>query len=89
MRPSPAETLLQELGVTDPAEINLEAVAHHVNAQVRYRPLDGCEARIVGAADSAIITVNRGQPVAQEAVFHRARAGPLAPPSRPLPRLPS
>jgi Zn-dependent peptidase ImmA (M78 family) len=34
-------------------------LALHVNAQVRYRPLDGCEARIVGAADRAIITVNQ------------------------------
>jgi len=59
MRPSPAETLLQELGVTDPAEIDLEAVAYHVNAKVRYRRLDGCEARIVGTADRAIITINQ------------------------------
>lgn len=59
MRLSPAEQLLQELGVTDPAEIDLEAIAFHMNAQVRFRPLDGCEARIVGTADRAIITVNR------------------------------
>lgn len=58
MRLSPAELLLQELGVTDPTEIDLEAIAYHVNAHVRYRPLDGCEARIVGTADRAIITVN-------------------------------
>ena len=42
-----AERLLQELGVTEPGEIDLEAIAYHVNARVRYRPLDGCEARIV------------------------------------------
>jgi hypothetical protein len=55
---SPAERLLQELGVTDPDEIQLEAVAYHVNAHVRYRRLDGCEARIIGNGDKAIITVN-------------------------------
>ena len=55
---SPAERLLQELGVTDPDEIELEAVAYHVNAHVRYRRLDGCEARIIGNGDRAIITVN-------------------------------
>jgi hypothetical protein len=53
-----AECLLQELGVTEPGEIDLEAIAYHVNARVRYRPLDGCEARIVGSGNKAIITVN-------------------------------
>ena len=53
-----AERLLQELGITEPSEIDLEAIAYHVNARVRYRPLDGCEARIVGSGDRAIITVN-------------------------------
>ena len=55
---SPAERLLQELGVTEPDEIDLEAIAHYVNARVRYRRLDGCEARIIGRANEAIITVN-------------------------------
>jgi hypothetical protein len=57
-RLSPAEHLLQELGVTEPIEIDLEAIAFHVGARVRYRPLDGCEARIIGHNDVAIITVN-------------------------------
>ena len=47
---SPAERLLQELGVTEPDEIDLEAIAYYVNARVRYRRLDGCEARIIGWA---------------------------------------
>lgn len=55
---SAAERLLQDLGITEPDEIDLEAIAYHVNARVKYRPLDGCEARIIGAADQAIITVN-------------------------------
>jgi hypothetical protein len=58
MRLSAAERLLQDLGVTEPDEIDLEAIAHTVNATVRYRPLAGCEARIVGTSDKAIITVN-------------------------------
>ena len=53
-----AERLLQELGIAEPDEIDLEAIAYHVNAQVRYRSLDGCEARIIGKGDEAIITVN-------------------------------
>ncbi len=52
-----AERLLQELGVTEPDEIDLDAIAFHVGARIRYRPLAGCEARIIGASDRAIITV--------------------------------
>jgi hypothetical protein len=51
------ERLLQDLGVTDPDEIDLEAIAWTMGAEVRYRPLDGCEARILGRDDEAIITV--------------------------------
>lgn len=57
MRLTQAERLLQELGVTEPEEIDLDAIAFHVGARVRYRPLEGCEARIIGAGDQAIITV--------------------------------
>lgn len=54
----PAEGLLQSLGVASGADIDVEAIAFHTGAFVRYRPLDGCEARIIGAGDRAIITVN-------------------------------
>lgn len=50
--------ILQSLGITEPAEIDLEAIAWTMGARVRYRPLDGCEARIIGNGDRAIITVN-------------------------------
>lgn len=53
-----AEQLLQGLGITEPREIDLEAIAWHVGATVKRRILDGCEARIVGNGDRAIITVN-------------------------------
>ena len=59
---TPAEQLLQELGVTEPDEIDLEAIAFHAGARVRYRPLDGCEARIIGRGNAAIITVNAKSP---------------------------
>jgi len=55
---TPAELLLQELGVSEPADIDLVAIAWHAGARVRYRPLDGCEARILGYGDRAIITIN-------------------------------
>jgi hypothetical protein len=54
---SPAERLLQELGVTDPREIDLDAIAWYLGAQIKYCDLDGCEARIVGHGNQAIITV--------------------------------
>lgn len=54
----PAELLLQDLGITEPREIDLEAIAWTQGVHVRYRPLDGCEARIIGCGDRAIITVN-------------------------------
>jgi hypothetical protein len=56
---TPAERLLRELGITEPAEIDLEAIAFHVGARVRKRALTGCEAHILGCADRAIITVNK------------------------------
>ncbi|MDR3489808.1 MAG: ImmA/IrrE family metallo-endopeptidase [Bradyrhizobium sp.] len=58
-RLSAAERLLQDLGVTEPKEIDLEAIAFHLGARVRYRALEGCEAQIVGCNECAIITVNR------------------------------
>ncbi len=52
---TPAEVLLQSLGVTEPGEIDLEAI---LGIKVKHRPLEGCEARILGVGDSAIVTVN-------------------------------
>ena len=57
-RLAPAEKLLQSLGVTEPGEIELEAIAWTLGVRVKYQPLDGCEARILGVGDSAIVTVN-------------------------------
>jgi IrrE N-terminal-like domain len=54
---TPAETLLQELGVTDPEEIDVEAIAFFAGARIRYRHLHGCEAHIVGRDGRAVITI--------------------------------
>jgi Zn-dependent peptidase ImmA (M78 family) len=58
-RVSPAERLLQKLGITEPHEIDLEVIAFHLGARVRYRKLEGCEARIIGHNDAAIITIGK------------------------------
>lgn len=55
--PRPAERILMELGITRPEEIDLDAIAWTLGAAVKYRPLDKCEAMIVGSASRAIITV--------------------------------
>ncbi|MDP1644422.1 MAG: ImmA/IrrE family metallo-endopeptidase [Thiobacillus sp.] len=57
-----SEVLLQELGVTDPEEIDAEAVAWHVGITVKYRSLDGCEARILGYGNKAVVTVHSDRP---------------------------
>lgn len=54
----PAEQLLQSLGITDPRDIDLEAIAFDQGAIVKHRPLNGCEARILGYGDRAVITVD-------------------------------
>ena len=54
---TPAEALLHDLGVTEPDEIDLEAIAFHVGARVRYRMLCGCEAHIIGCNGAAVITI--------------------------------
>ena len=56
---SPPERVLRELGITDPGEIDLEAIAWHLGARIRLGELDGCEARIIGYRDRAIIRVDR------------------------------
>lgn len=60
---TPAEELLKSLGVTSPDEIDLEAIAWTQGVRVYFKPLDGCEARIIGVGDTAIATVNsKGSP---------------------------
>jgi Zn-dependent peptidase ImmA (M78 family) len=50
--------MVMALGIERPNQIDLEAIAWEHGAVVKYRPLDRCEAMIVGAQRRAIITVN-------------------------------
>jgi Zn-dependent peptidase ImmA (M78 family) len=54
---SPA-SLLDELGIREPEDLSIEAIAEYCGATVLYQSLQGAEARIVGYGDRAIITVN-------------------------------
>jgi Zn-dependent peptidase ImmA (M78 family) len=52
------EKLLWRYGITEPEDIDLEAIAFDLGAEVRYRQLDGCDARIVGNDTTAIISIS-------------------------------
>ncbi|MDA3789212.1 MAG: ImmA/IrrE family metallo-endopeptidase [Desulfobacula sp.] len=53
-----AEQIILQSDIATPEEINLEAIALTLGAEVKRRPLTGCEARILGRGNDAIITVN-------------------------------
>jgi len=55
---SPAERLLWSYGVTAPNHIDLVGIANGHNAEVIYRPLGGCEARLVAFGDRAVISIS-------------------------------
>lgn len=55
--------LLEELGIEEPEEIDIEAIAERCGATVTYEVLSGCAARLLGNRDRAIITVHVGASV--------------------------
>jgi len=54
--------LLEDLGISGPEDIRIEAIAEYCGATIVYEPLEGCEARIIGYGERAIITVNSTSP---------------------------
>ncbi|OHV82597.1 ImmA/IrrE family metallo-endopeptidase [Rhizobium sp. LCM 4573] len=52
------DKVIDDLGITEPHEIDIEAIAWHLGAKVKYCQVDGCEACILGANDRAIIRVS-------------------------------
>jgi len=56
------DAILEELGVREPADLKIEAIAEYCGATIIYAPLEGTEARILGYGDRAIITVNSAAP---------------------------
>lgn len=58
---SAAERILKALAIETPDEIDLEVIAWQMGVEgIRYRRLDGCEARIVGRRGRAIVSVREG-----------------------------
>src|SRR5437879_3064631 len=52
------EQILADLVIREPEDLEIEAIAEYCGATVRYKPLYGCEARIIGYRERAIITIN-------------------------------
>ena len=61
-----ADQLIEELGIAEPNEIDIEAIAQYCGATIVYESLKGCEARILGTDTRAIITVNSDSPRARQ-----------------------
>jgi hypothetical protein len=57
----PAEQCILDFGLTDPKEIDVEAIAFDSGVEVRYEALNGCEATLVGFRNRAIATVQPGR----------------------------
>jgi hypothetical protein len=62
---TPAERILKSLGIEAPGEIDLEAIAWTRGAVVDYRPLDRCEATIVGSKRKAVAPASCSTEIAQ------------------------
>lgn len=54
------DTLLRSLGITEPRDIDVEAIAYYVGLRVKRRRLKCCEAMITGLGNRGIISVNPG-----------------------------
>lgn len=53
---SPFE-ILSDLGIEQPVDIDIEAIAEECGATIRYSRLSGCAARLMGFKNRAIITI--------------------------------
>ena len=52
-----AEARIAELGISDPRDIDVDAIAYDARMLVEYEAIEGCEAMLVGVGDRAIATI--------------------------------
>jgi Zn-dependent peptidase ImmA (M78 family) len=52
--------IIEDFRISEPSEIDIEAIAQSRGATIIYETLQGCAARILGNGDQAIITVDDG-----------------------------
>jgi Zn-dependent peptidase ImmA (M78 family) len=57
-RVSAAERILMQLGIVDPRDIDLDAIAWVLGAAVKYRRMDSADGTIVGSPKRAVIAIN-------------------------------
>ena len=53
-----AESVIDDLGITQIEDLDVEAIAFDAGIQVVYEVMTGCEATLVGVGDRAIATIN-------------------------------
>lgn len=53
-----AEAIIEDLGITQITDLDVEAIAFDAGVEVVYEALIGCEATLVGVGDQAIATIN-------------------------------
>lgn len=53
-----ADALIAEYCISDPTDLDIEAISFAAGMAVEYRNLIGCEATLVGYGDQAIATIN-------------------------------
>lgn len=54
-----AEKRILDLGISNPNDIDIEAIAFDASVRVEYSDLNGCAAMLVGVGNNAIATVRR------------------------------
>jgi len=52
-----AEAFVSQFGISDPRDLDIEAIALDSGVEIEYEPLVGCEATLVGFGDRAIATI--------------------------------
>ncbi len=52
-----AEALIAQFGISDPSDLDVEAIAMDGGVEIEYQALNGCEATLVGFGDRAIATI--------------------------------
>lgn len=65
-RLSLGERVLWNYGITEPEEINMDAIAFDLGIQIRRRKLDGADARLVTVDERGVITVNTATHIARQ-----------------------
>lgn len=64
--PTSPEGILSFFGIEEPSQIDIEAIAYNFGAHVRRAHLGGCEGRVLGMGNRAIITVNSTSSVGRQ-----------------------